>query len=107
MRVDQDRELGLAKHVNEARRNDHAVRVNGAFGLRRAQKADGGNFAVANADVARVPGRAGTVNDVAVADDQVEGGGRGAGGEKTEDSESSDQQRSKMSGHEAEAPGRL
>ena len=82
MRVHQDGQLGLAEHVNEARRDDHAVRVNGALGLRRAQKADGGDASVANADVAGVPGRAGAVNDVAVADDEVVrgGGGLGAGG---------------------------
>lgn len=75
MRVHQNRELGLAQHVNESRRDDHAVCVNGAFGLGRAQKADGGDASVANADVARIPGRAGAINDVAVADDQVVGGG--------------------------------
>ena len=74
MRVDQDRHLGLAEHVDEARRHDHAVRVDGALGLRRAQKADGGDASVANADVAGVPGRAGAVDDVAVADDEIVGG---------------------------------
>ena len=94
MRVDQDRQLGLAEHVDEARRDHHAVRVDGALGLRRAEKADGGDAAVANADIARVPGRAGAVNDVAVADDEVVRGGcgLGAGGcEGEEKSESSEQ----------------
>jgi hypothetical protein len=52
------------------------VCVNGALGLRRAEKADGSDASVAYADVARVPGRAGAVNDVAVADDEVVWGGR-------------------------------
>ena len=45
------------------------VRVRGAI----AQISDGGDFAAANADVARVPRRAGAVDDVAVDDDQIEG----------------------------------
>src|ERR1051326_501634 len=69
MRVDQDRQLRLAEHVNEARSDDHAVRVNRPLGLRRAEKADGGDVPVADPNIARVPGRAGAVNDVAVADD--------------------------------------
>ena len=76
MRVHQDGQIGLAEHVNESRRDDHAVRVNGARGLCRAQKADGRDASVAYADVAGVPGRAGAINDVAVANDEVIGGGR-------------------------------
>ena len=90
MRVDQDRELGLAKHVNEARRDNHAVRVNRPLGLRRAQKTDGGKASIANADIARVPGRAGAINDVPVADDQIVRGGylsgkRGDGDEQSKE----------------------
>src|SRR5689334_8699051 len=80
MRIDQDRQLGLAEHVNEARRDDHAVRVNGALCRGAAQKSDGGDTAVANADVARVPGRTGAINDVTIADDQVVGDVRGVKG---------------------------
>ena len=64
MRVDEDGDLGLAEHVNEARSDHHAVRVNSALRCGRAQKTDGGDPPVAYADITRVPGRAGTVNDV-------------------------------------------
>ena len=77
MRVDQDGDLGLAEHVNEAWRDDHSVRVNRALGCGRAQKADGGDASIANADITRIPGRAGAVNDVPVADDEVVRGGLG------------------------------
>ena len=77
MRVDQDRDLGLAKHINESRRDNHAVRVNRPFGLRPAQKANGGDSPIANADIAGIPGRTGAVNDVPVADDEVVRGGLG------------------------------
>ena len=97
MRIDQDRELGLAEHVNKTRRDNHAVCVNGAFCLRRAQKADGGDTSVANADIARVPGRASAVNDVPIADDEVVGLSRDS--EKTKEGEGGDQQRSKIPGH--------
>ena len=42
------------------------VRLRGA----PRQIADGGDLAVADADVARIPGRAGAVDDVAVGDDE-------------------------------------
>src|SRR5262249_53044229 len=99
MRVHQDGHLRLSEHVDESGSDYHAVRVNGALGRRGAEKPDGGNTPVANADVAGIPGRAGAVDDVAVADDDVVGDLSGAGGEKAEDGESRDQQRSKISGH--------
>ena len=49
------------------------VRVDGALGGHAFQVSDGGNFASADGDIARVPGRAGAVDDVAVADDYVVG----------------------------------
>lgn len=101
MRVDQDRQLGLAQHVNEARRDDHAVRVNGAFGLCRAQEADGCDTAVANADIARVPGRAGAVNDMAVADDEVVvGGGLGVQWTEGEEKKQREEGRANEFGHD-------
>ncbi len=72
-RVDEDGELGLAEHVDESRRDDFAGGVDGAFGGRLGEVADGGDAAIADADVARVPGRAGAVDDVAVGDDDVKG----------------------------------
>ena len=56
MRIDQNGQLGLAKHVNEARRDDHTVCVNRALRCGRAQKSDGGNASIANADIARYQG---------------------------------------------------
>ena len=73
MRVDQDAHLGLAQHIDETRSYDHAVRVNGALRLRGAKRADRRDAAVAYADIAGIPGRARAVNDVAVADQEVEG----------------------------------
>src|SRR5689334_25273220 len=85
MRVDQDCQRGLAQHVNEARRDHHTARIKGAFGRSAAEKANGGDASVANADVARVPGRTCAVNDVAVADDEVVR--RGLGVESSEGEE--------------------
>ncbi len=72
-RIHQDGQFRLAQHVDKAGSDDHAVDINRARALRVAQISDGGDFAVANADVARVPRRAGAVDDVAVGDDEIEG----------------------------------
>ena len=69
--IDEHGQLGLAKHVNESRRDDLAGGVDGLPARRSGQVADGGDAARADADVARVPGRAAAVDDVAVGDDQV------------------------------------
>jgi len=74
MRVDQDRELGLAQHVNEAGRDHHAVGVNGLLCAGMRKVTNGGDATVAHTHVALVPRRAGTVDDVAVTDDQIVGG---------------------------------
>ena len=73
--VDEDREFGLAKHVDEAGRDDFASGVDGACAGRGGEVANGGDFSVADAEVTGVPRRAGAVDDVAVGDDEVEGGG--------------------------------
>jgi hypothetical protein len=75
-RFDQDGQFGLAEHVDEAGRDDFAGSVDGAFAGRGSQVTDGGNFSVADADFAGIPGRTGAVDDVAVGDDEVEGGWR-------------------------------
>jgi hypothetical protein len=74
-RVDQNGQFRLAEHVDEAGRDDLAGGVNGALAGCGGEVADGGDFSVADADVAGVPGRAGAVDDVAVRDDDVEGEG--------------------------------
>ncbi len=48
------------------------VRLRGAAG----EIADGGDFAIADANVAGIPRRAGAIDDVAVGDDEVERAGR-------------------------------
>ncbi len=72
MRVDQDGQLRLAEHVNEAWRDDHAGGIDVLCGpIECRDDADFSDVAVANSDVARVPGRTGTVDDMAVMDDEV------------------------------------
>ena len=75
--IHQDGQLRLAQHVDKAGSDNHAVDINRARALRGAQIADGGDLAVADADVAGVPGRAGAVDDVAVGDDGIERSVRG------------------------------
>ena len=53
--------------------------IDGALAGRGCEIADGGDVAVADADVAGIPGRAGAIDDVAVGDDEVESGGDCAG----------------------------
>ena len=77
MRIDQDGQLGLPQHVDEAGGHHHPVRVDGSLGGGARQIADRRNAAVTNADVAGVPGRTGAVDDAAVADDGVVGTGSG------------------------------
>ena len=73
-RFDEDGEFGLAEHVDEAGCDDLAGGVDGALAGRGGQVADGGDFAIADADIAGVPGGAGAVDDVAVGDDEIESG---------------------------------
>ncbi len=77
MRVDQDGQLGLPEHVDEARGHDHSVRVDGAaWRLRQSRLPIAAILAVTNADVAGVPGRARAIDDAAIADDSVVGNRR-------------------------------
>ena len=61
-------------HVDEARRDDEAARVDLAARLRARELPDGGDAVAADADVAGKPGIAGAVDDVSAANDQIEGG---------------------------------
>ena len=78
-RIDQDGQLRLAQHVDEARSHDHAVCVDGSIALRIAEISDGRDLAGANPHVARIPRRSGAIDDVAVGDDDVEGRGKRRG----------------------------
>ena len=49
------------------------TRIDGASARGGAEIADGSNLAIANADIAGIPGRASSVDDVAVGDDDIEG----------------------------------
>ena len=72
-RVDEDGQFRLAEHVDESGRDDFAGGVDGALARCSGEIADGGDLAIADADVAGIPGGAGAVDDVAVGDDDVEG----------------------------------
>ena len=50
--------LGLAQHVDEARRDDAARRIDALFCRSLVEPADGDNVSRANTDVRRVPRRA-------------------------------------------------
>src|SRR6185295_17273673 len=71
LRVDQDTQIRLAQHVDEAGRHHHARYIDGLFGPGIDQGADGCDASIANAEVAGVPGGAGAVDDVTVTDDDV------------------------------------
>ena len=80
-RVDQDGELGLPQHVDEARAPPPSPPASTVW--RAAAPSSRPIAAIrpsANADVRRVPGRAGAVDDVAVANDDVVGVGPGRAG---------------------------
>src|SRR5208283_5408746 len=78
-RIDEDCRFRLAQHIDEAGSDDFALGVNRKLARGRREIADGGDTAVADSDVAGIPGRARTVHDVSVGDDEVEDwvGGKG------------------------------
>src|SRR6266446_5653589 len=61
--VDEDGVLGLTKHVGKAGSNNLSARIDGTRARHGAEIADGGNLAGANPYIARIPGRAGAVDD--------------------------------------------
>ena len=72
-RIDEYRELRLAEHVDETRRDHHPLGIDGARARLAGEQADGGHPAIADANVPRVPGRAGAIDDVPIGDDEIEG----------------------------------
>src|SRR5450759_3907180 len=75
VRLDQQGQLRLAEHVDEAGGKDAAARVDDLPCRRVRQPADGGDTPVPDPDVRGVPGRSRAVDHVAVADHDVEGRG--------------------------------
>lgn len=71
--VDKDGVLRLSEHVDETGSNNHVARIDGASAWCGVEIADEGNLPVANSDIARIPGRAGAIDDAAVGDDDIEG----------------------------------
>src|SRR5713101_8479310 len=67
--VEQERKLGLAENIDETGRDDAALGVDFALGVRVAQVSNGGDAIAADGHIRGVPRVAGTVDDVAVADD--------------------------------------
>src|SRR6185369_9987510 len=75
------------QHVDEPRGHDLPLDVDPPLRLGPREAADRRDAAVADADVPRVPGGAGAVDDVAVGEDEVEGGLGGEGGRGEEEGE--------------------
>ena len=69
-------------HVDEAGDNVLAGRVDDAGGGGAGEPADGDDLVVRDADIGGVGGAAGTVEDLAAADEEVEVLGGGGGGEE-------------------------
>ena len=69
-------ELGLAEHVDEARRDDQPGGVDGLERRTPGQLADGSDAIARDRDVALEPRRAGAVDDAAARDQDVERRGR-------------------------------
>src|SRR5262249_45512183 len=61
-RIEKDGEFRLTEHVDETGGDDFARSINSALALGGREMTDGGNFAVANADVAGVPRRTGAID---------------------------------------------
>ena len=77
--VEEERDLGLAQHVNEAGGDDAALGLDFALGMGFAQVADCGEPIAADGDVSRIPGITSAVDDVTVADDEIVVAGRRRG----------------------------
>ncbi len=78
VRIHQDGKLRLAQHVDETGRHHEALGVDDAASLRSGECADLRDAAIDDADIAGIPRRAGAVNDMAIANDDIErlGGGQ-------------------------------
>jgi len=72
-RVHEDGCLRLTEHIDKAGSDDFALGVDCARTRGGGKIPNGGNASVADSDVARVPGRAGSVDDVSVGDNKVKG----------------------------------
>ena len=70
--IDKYVELGLAEHVDESGRDHHAAGIQDTF-RRHIELADGGDPAITDSDVAKVPWRAGPINDPPVSYEHIDG----------------------------------
>src|SRR5438105_8002748 len=75
MRIDENRQLRLPEHVDESRSDDHPFRIDALLGGGAGEMADRGDASVPNPDVAAVPWRPGSIDDVTVGDQDVEWAG--------------------------------
>ena len=75
MRIHEQRQFGLAEHVDESRRNDASCGVDALPCRGLVEPPDRGDVSRADTDVRGKPGCAGAVDDPAVLDDQVVGRG--------------------------------
>ena len=72
MRIHQHRQLRLAQHVDEPGRDDHPVRVNRSGSRSVREHSNAHDPAAGNAHIPGVPGRPGAIDDVPVANDEIE-----------------------------------
>ncbi len=71
MRIDQHGQLGLAEHVDEPGRDHQATSVDYSAGVDIGGRAYPGYPPVEDSNIAGIPGGAGAVDNVAVADEQI------------------------------------
>ncbi len=69
--VEEERDFGLAEHVNEARSDDAAFRIDFSFSMGFAQIANCGEAIATYSDIGGIPGIPGAVDDVTIADDEI------------------------------------
>src|SRR5260370_6319480 len=69
--VEEKRNFGLSKHVNEARSDDAALRIDLALRARFTQITYGRHAIPAAADDTRIPGISRAIDDRTVADDEI------------------------------------
>ena len=62
---------GLAHHIDEPGRDDESRCVNRTCGSGVGQTANGADTAIANRHIRAIPGRARTINDATIANDQM------------------------------------
>ena len=69
--VEQERDFGLAEHVNEARCDDAAVGIDFAVRMSVMQISNGGETIAADANIGGVPRISRAIEDVTVTNDEI------------------------------------